>query len=132
MPLGLIQLVMQGNICELEENLIYAINSCDEDRAISIFQQLSDMSNDKKSFFAYNNESFFLQLYDTKSILIISCENKLEKFVLHMLQYTSNNYMPCHKDKFGKTALNYATTNGMKDVVIKLLELENLIKMINY
>lgn len=36
-----------------------------------------------------------------------------------------------HKDEFGKSALNYATLNNMKHIVLKILEIKKCVKNTN-
>jgi hypothetical protein len=90
------------------------MESYDENSAIDIFQKCTN-------FNSHTTKINFGHLHNTKTFLIIACENKLSKLALNIVNMKYYDNLE-HKDNFGKTALNYATVNGMKDVVIKILK----------
>jgi hypothetical protein len=57
-----------------------------------------------------------------EKVIILEMQNTNTKLLFDLVAY---------KDKFNKTALNYATANNMKNVAIKILEIEKEIKKVN-
>ena len=69
--------------------------------------------------------------YNNQNIFILVCKNKMDDTALSIINTIHTKLKLEYKDSFGKTALNYATENCMKNVVVAILELEKLIKMID-
>lgn len=55
--------------------------------------------------------------------LIIACKKSMDKVALRILNCIGTQLKLNYKDSFGKTALNYATQNGLKRVALKILEI---------
>lgn len=106
--------------------IIHTINQKNEPKAIKMIENvITNMSTDLEFLFNYRSSSM-----NCMTILIIACKNSMDKIAIRILNCVGTQLKLSYKDNFGKTALNYATQNGMKRVALKILEIEKLIKMI--
>ena len=103
--------------------IIDAIYAGREDLAIAI---ITDSLNQK--YCQFDPE----YLHDNKTILLLACEHKMPKLCLHLLSLNKTLliyfFKLDHIDNNNKTALNYATINGLIDVVKCILKIERQLK----
>ena len=104
--------------------IIHTINQKNELKSWQMIENvITNMEIDIEFVFNYKSSAM-----DNTTILVIACKKQMDKIALRILHCVGNKLNLKHKDSYGKTALNYATTNGMKRVAIKILEIEKSIK----
>lgn len=107
--------------------IIHTINQKNESTSQQIIEKvISNMENDIEFIFNYSSTAM-----NDVTILIIACKRQMNKIALRILNCVNTKLNLQHKDSSGKTALNYATQNGMRRVALKILEIEKLVKMID-